>query len=264
MEMANQPAAEVATPAEVEPQNPTPQVTATEVEPGENDPPAEKTFSKSEVEALVEKEIAKKTAKLLRQRDQERVRRELYEQQLQKIAPPQVQAPGKPQLSQFADPEQYADALANWKLEQKSLEDRAQKEQSKQSEFSSKRDEFLAELEETDGFDMKQFNRLPISVPMAEAILESDVGTKIAVHLTANPAEAERIANLSPARQAAEIGKLEAKLSATPPKKPSNAPAPINPVAGKGAGPATDIYDQRLASNTEAWIEARNKQLRGR
>lgn len=244
---------------EAEPAPSAPQVEGTEAETGETETPVEKTFTQKELDEI----LAKKTAKLLRQREQERAKRELYEQQLQKIAPPQVQTPGKPHISQFADAEQYAEAVAEWKLQQKAAEDQARQAQSKQSEFVNKRDDFLAELQDTDGFDMRKFNALPISIPMAEAILDSDISTKLALHLTHNPDEAQRIAALSPARQAAEIGKLELKLSAAS-KKPSNAPAPINPVSGSGSTVTSDIYDKRLANDTKAWIAARNAQLKAR
>jgi hypothetical protein len=75
---------------------------------------------------------------------------------------------------------------------------------------------------------------------MYEAMRESEVGEQIAYHLGKNPAEAARIAALSPIASIREIGKLEAKLSITPPPaqtlKPSNAPAPPAVVDGKAGG----------------------------
>lgn len=225
-----------------------PQVEGTEPETGDK-PPVEKTFTQAELDAILEK----KTAKLIRQREQERGKREAYEQQMARFQPP-VQANSKPSISQFnGDAEAYADAVADWKIDQAQQQQRAQESQKSQSKFQTKRDEFIADLEETDGFDMKAFNRLPISPVVAEAILDSDIGTKLAIHLTTNPDDASRIANLSPARQAAEIGKLEAKLSTAASKRPSNAPSPISPVGGKGSSVTSDIYDARLASDTRAF-----------
>lgn len=80
---------------------------------------------------------------------------------------------------------------------------------------------------------------LPITGEMAEVILESEAGPQLAYHLGKNPAEAARIARLNPRLQAAELGKLEARLSSPKPlaKQP---PAPIKPVNGMAAGGAKD------------------------
>lgn len=248
-----------ATPTEAEPLLTAPQAEETESPAGEKDPPAEKTFTQKELDEI----LAKKTAKLIRQREQERARREVYEQQLTKAAAPQP-ASGEPQPEQFADPRQYARAVVAFEREQEALQQQAQHAQRAQSTFTAKRDDLMAELEEADGFDKRKWESLPITVPMAEAILDSELGTKLALHLTQHPDEASRIATLSPARQAAEIGKLEAKLSPVASKKPSNAPDPIRPVGGKGSSVTSDIYDPKLASDTAAWIAARNAQLKAR
>lgn len=217
--------------------------------------PAEKTFTQAELDAILEK----KTAKLIRQREQERATRKVYEQQIARVAPQQA-TEGKPQLAQFSDPEQYAEAVSDWKLQQVGRQQQAAHEQQSQGEFNAKRDDLMAELEDAEGFDLGKFNKLPISRAMAEAIVDSDQSVKLTVHLVAHPEEASRIAALSPARQAAELGKLEAKLSAPTVKKPSNAPAPITPVGAKGSSVTTDLYDPKLANNPEAWIAARRAQ----
>jgi len=59
-------------------------------------------------------------------------------------------------------------------------------------------------------------------------IVESDAGPAVLYHLGNDSDLAERIAGLSPIKQVAELGRLEAKFSA-PAKKPSNAPPPATP-----------------------------------
>jgi hypothetical protein len=83
--------------------------------------------------------------------------------------------------------------------------------------------------------------------------------------LAENEDEAERINGLSPARQLAEIGKIEAKLTSkatgnkTPEKKTiSRAPTPIKPVQG-GQVVSTKSLDDPNLSPAE-WIKMRNKQ----
>lgn len=84
------------------------------------------------------------------------------------------------------------------------------------------------------------------------AILESDKGPAILYYLGKNEAEAERIAKLSPARQAAEIGKLEDKI--TPAKKTTTAPAPVSSVKGRSA---LNGYSENMnKAEFKAWSKA--------
>lgn len=77
------------------------------------------------------------------------------------------------------------------------------------------------------------------SKPARMAIVESEVGPALLYHLAQNPDEADRIAKLSPVRQAAELGKLEAKVS-MPAKRTTNAPPPAAHTSG-GKTATTDL-----------------------
>lgn len=233
-----------------------PQAGATEAPAGDEQAQAEKAFTKAEVEALVEKELAKKTAKLLRQRDQERARREIYEQELTKVKIQPQQIAGEPQPEQFDDPRQYAKAVVEFERQKESATRAQQQQVQQQSSFASRVDDLVADLEEAGNFDRDKWQRLPISTAMAHAILDSDMSVKVAEHFLQHPDDASRIANLTPARQAAEIGKLEAKLStATKPK--SNAPPPLQPVKA-----AATSAEPNPKTDPEGWIKWRNKQSR--
>jgi hypothetical protein len=113
----------------------------------------------------------------------------------------------------------------------------------------------MQEAAKISGFDREAFDELPITDAMAYAILDSDVAAKITAHLTSNPDDAERISALSPARQAAEIGKLEARISSQT-VKASNAPAPIKPIGNRGGSANSDL----AKSSMEDYIAARAKQ----
>lgn len=91
-----------------------------------------------------------------------------------------------------------------------------------------------------------------------DAIIESEIGYDIAYYLGKHDAEVAKISKLSPSRQASEIGKLEVRLTDAP-KKVSSAPAPIDPVKGKGAAETGLSPDLPIGE----WIKRRNKQLRG-
>jgi hypothetical protein len=78
-----------------------------------------------------------------------------------------------------------------------------------------------------------------ITEEMAEVIRDLDSGPEIAYHLGKNPAEAARIAALSPHRQAVELGKLEVIVT-SPKPIPKQPPAPVQPVSGIAAGGSKD------------------------
>ena len=80
-------------------------------------------------------------------------------------------------------------------------------------------------------------DNVKITPVMRDAIFELDdqeIQAEVSYYLGKNPKEAARIAKLSPMRQIAEVGKLEAKLTSqpAPTKRPSAAPDPISPVKG--------------------------------
>jgi len=125
-------------------------------------------------------------------------------------------------------------------------------------EGRAKRESVFAKAEKDADFDREDFlDTTTVTPVMADAILESDLGDKIIKHLYLNQDEADRIASLSPARQAAEIGRLEMQLSA--PKaavKKSGAPSPITPLGGKQT--PTGLSDD---ASIEDWMKERKRQL---
>jgi len=85
-------------------------------------------------------------------------------------------------------------------------------------------------------FDIVTQNpNLPISQEMAKVIQDSEAGAEVFYHLGKNPAEAARINRLPAHMQAAELGKLEARVTA-PKNLPRQPPAPVQPVNAIAAG----------------------------
>jgi len=211
----------------------------TETESSEKDTQAdERKFTQAELDDIIKKRIAKATAIA------ERKASKAYAEKLEQLAvKPQeqrqeVKAEGKPKLEQFEKVEDYVEAVAEWKLQsrEQAQEKQAEEQRAKrfQSEVQSKAQSVYDLAEQNPEFDHEAFDELPISDPMAFAIMDSEIAPKLMIHLQNNPEEVERIAKLPPARQAAEIGKMEAKLSVVEKVKPSNAPAPIKPVGSRG------------------------------
>lgn len=177
--------------------------------------------------------------------------------------------PQEPKRDDFDNYEAYLEARQDWRLEQRLAKEAQQRQQEQQQpqaqqprvdqaqqamvktweerekafEASTKdyKDRVSAFLEE----DVASFS------PSARtAIVESEVGPQLLYHLARHPEIADRISELSPVRQVAELGKLEANLAKAP-KKPSNAPAPITPVGSAQTRTAT-YRDDMTQSEYEA------------
>lgn len=162
----------------------------------------------------------------------------------QREAEPAPSTAQEPKREAFDDYEAYLDARAEWKAEMRLSARMQEIEANRQQEAARTQRESL--VSEWDRKMQRAAERNPeinpdMPVPrmpasMAQAIVESDVGPEIVFHLSHNPAEAARIAALSPLSQARELGKLEVQLAAKPPVKASNAPEPIKPVGARSSG----------------------------
>lgn len=214
-----------------------------------------RVFTQEELDAAIGKRLA---------REQRKWERE----QAAKLAELQAKLPpDRPvEASQFESPEAYAEALAQRKAEELLAKRDAERQHAALVEAYHDREE-EARAKYSD-FEQVAYRRdLPVSEVMAETIRASDIGPEIAYHLGHHPDEAARIFRLSPFLQAKEIGKLEAKLTASPPTKPvTSAPPPIAPVTAKSVGaPVIDTTDPRSIQSmtTSQWIEAeRQRQIR--
>lgn len=207
-----------------------------------------RTFTQEELDRIVAKEKAKLERKLQREQAQ--------------AQPQRVEVGEPPDPKDFNDALSYADALAEFKAEQKLAEREAAKHRETLDTTYAERED--AAREKYDDFHEVVYSpNLPISEYMAEVIKASDLGPDIAYHLGKNPGEARRIAGLPPLKQAAEIGKIEVSLTANPPvKKVSSAPDPISPVRRSSGTPTYDPTDPRSAKmDVKDWMRARNEQV---
>lgn len=99
---------------------------------------------------------------------------------------------------------------------------------------------------------------LPISEAMADVIQSVENGPDVLYHLGKHPGEAVRIARLSPAHAAFELGALAAAIKAQPKQQLRPGPTPIQPLGGGAAAPTTD--PSRMSA--DEWRAWRNEQLR--
>jgi hypothetical protein len=155
-------------------------------------------------------------------------------------APPPGEKP-RPLLKDYADADKWAEAVTEWTDERVergvaaglSKADAQRQNTNAAEKFQERVAAFRATTPDFDA--VTQNPALPISTPMATAIMGSELGPQIFHHLGRNPTEAARIARLPPHQQAIAIGKIEGRLEAT-----GKAPGP----GGKPPAPATRTTTQ--------------------
>lgn len=226
---------ETTTPEEIGSPAVTPeQVTApTDVTAAPADEPTQaetKTFTQEQLNEIIQKEKAKAEAKA------ERRALKAYRETLERFAPQapiQQQSDGKPQRAAFnGDDEAYIEAVADWKIDQRDQQTRQQREAERHQSTAAKTEKLYTEASKLPGFDRDTFEELPLTPSIAQALIDSDAAPQLMAYMASNPDDIERISKLSPARQAAELGKLEARLSTV--KQHKEPPPPIRTVNGGG------------------------------
>lgn len=199
-------------------------------EPGaeaEKETPVAKTYTEEEVQDRIERATAKAAAKAER-----RAFREATERLNRQPEQQHAQQNDRPSIRQGESQEDFLERLTDWKMDQRERVTQQSKAQEHIKSLETKTESLYAAAEKIPGFDRDEFNELPLTPTIASAITESDVAPKLMAYMATNPDDVKRIAGLSPARQAAEIGKLEARLATS---TPSKAPAPITPIGSRGS-----------------------------
>lgn len=250
----------------IAPDAPTGQESATPQ--GEESVKPTKTYTDEEVRKTVSERLAKERRRLERTLRAE-LRAENAERQLQELQRPreQPQSQGEPKATDFEQYEDYLLAKAEYRLEQKLAKQREQsaKESDAQSEQRSRaeearefHDKVLVKGREKYGaeFDDAITGDVPVTPPMAKALLKLTNGADVAWHLAHNVEDALRIANLSPVEQVWELKDLSAKLASPP--KATQTPPPIIP--GNGAASAKkDWGDMTTKEHAEAYFAKKQR-----
>ena len=207
-----------------------------------------------------------------RQRAQERADR--LEQELQAIRngsqqqQPKALPNGAPDPEQFPagryDPD-YLEALTDYKAQQRFD---AQREQATIQERRASLQQAEAKARETYAdYDVasEEFLTHPLAkVPtFTNLVLESDNPTEIAYYLGKNPAELDKISEMTASQAARYIGRIEASLAEKTTdvavKKASSAPKPISALSGaKNSSVITDLSQAKTMAEYNA---LREKQL---
>lgn len=204
--------------------------------------------------------LEQRFSELTQQRNAERLRAESAERKAAeleaKLKPTEIKTEDddKPDKTKYTDAFQYAEDLAVWSaksaIKEKEASDRkAQIEKEQEAKITSWKDRVeKTKLADPEFMDKIIASNVQVSEEVREAIMDSDVGPRILLHLAENPEEAERIGKLTVGKAMIALGKLEAKYS-EPPKTEaktevkqaeiSKAPPPITPL--KGASASADL-----------------------
>src|SRR6185312_1796681 len=166
-------------------------------------------------EELAEAQFNEKVLALKRAETLERENARLKEQ----LTPAKTQEePKEPVRENYKTDKEYADALVDYRVEQKFKERDAEGHQQavkdRQREVVTT---FLGRVEKAreivPDFD-EVMSAADVDVPndIAGYIQESELGAELGYHLAKNPQVIERLSKLTPARQLVEIGKIEGTL----------------------------------------------------
>lgn len=162
---------------------------------------------------------------------QERLTR--LEQKLDPEKPKAQEVTGKPTQDQFETHEEWVEALADWKLEQK-LSEREQKAQVQQVTQSWEEKKEAARQEYEDFDEVLADMETPAPVVVA-VMAESEQSAKIAYYLGQHPDELRKINQMSPPKAALAVARIEAgfaKVDPPAPKPTTKAPPPLRPTHG--------------------------------
>jgi len=172
----------------------------------------------------------------------------------------------KPNPDKFGSYDEYVEALADWKADQRVAEsfkrrdaERSQAAEARAAEakaqaWAERQSEFREATPDYDAVVGK--SAVQIAPHVVDTLLDSESGPELAYHLAKRPETVKRINALSPLSAARELGRIEATLSNPPQIKPaSKAPAPITPVRSS-APAAVDL----ASANMDQYIAARRKQ----
>lgn len=94
---------------------------------------------------------------------------------------------------------------------------------------------------------LQRFASVPVTEFGASFIADSAAAVEIAAHLADFPAEAARIAKLPVGAQGVELARLEAKLTAPPVRRISQAPTPVPTLGGSRSPAVKDTADMSVS-----------------
>ena len=208
-----------------------------ETEAAEEEAP---TITQTALQRRVAREQRRHDRELQAAKDAFEARIKALEEKVQPFTDP------KPKIDDYVTQEDYTEALVDWKLKggqgKTSSAAAPSPKEFGAEDFDFAREELIETGKEKypdwDKVVVTDMQALPITVPMAMALVELAEGPDITYYLGKNPKEAKRISILSPARQVVEIENLK-RLFKTQAGTQQNI-STIKPV-GSGRGPVGQV-----------------------
>ena len=212
----------------------------------ETDPAEPETKAKPEPEPL-SKGIQKRIDRAVRQKYEAEARTKMLEERLsflesrQQPSQPRSQDAGEPTIDKYDNFDQYVAAKAEYiakrqiestltEREQRQRAEREATERTKTVDSWNKR-MAAATAEMPDFEDIVSSSDVPMTEPMQQAIMESDIGPKLAYYLASNPDEAAEIGKMSAIGSIRALGRIEERLANQKIAiTTTSAPPPIKPV----------------------------------
>ena len=228
-----------------------------------------KTYTQDEVDRIAKK-IKRNAAYVARKEaEAEYWRRQAEQAQTKPVTQQQAPEDERPKRDDFEDYEAFMRAEARFEARQefKALQQQERQRSQQQSQATTdaqRLQRFNADLAKTreavaDFDEVVDAADVPVTQAMRDAILESEVGALLTYHLAKNPAEAQRISQLSHVAQIKALGAIEASLMQKPAPQVSKAPSPITPInSGTRASPdpskmSMDEYQAWRKKNGARW-----------
>ena len=193
----------------------------------------------------------------------EREQRIRLEERLAKAEPARPTDPGMPTIDKFDNFDDYVTAKAEY-IASKKIESTLSEHEKRQAAEKAKAaqeqtvegwNKRVADADIPDFHDVLAASDVPMTSIMQQAIMESENGPKLAYHLATNPADAERIAGMTPIGAVRALTLIEEGL-----KKPvavSKATPPITPVGSK----ATSIKSLLDTKDFDEFTKRREAQI---
>lgn len=194
----------------------------------------------------------------------------------------------KPLPAQFPNWDDYLEAVADWKLEQRDAKIAAERTKAeteartkdsetafrtRASEWITRRNAFAETEPAFTEKAMPWLAKVGPGTPIGDVLMDSPVGPQLALHLATHPEDVTRIVALHPIRQLVELGKLEQKFDSPDPataraqepvKTVTSAPAPPRAIAATKADVADDVDAAVSAGDFRAFAAAANRRALGK
>lgn len=251
----------------------------------ETEDKAEDETEKEEAEGEPEKLEPKKPLKGFKKRidrlsknlSTERQEKEYWKNEAMRLKAPEskqeerepsgVKDDGKPSADNYETHEEYVEALADWKFDQRLKDEKAKEQTSKvQTERQKLIEDYNQKTEsfkkEHDDFEdvVASIDEAGIKIPVVLEHLLLKSGPQVTYALFSDAEECERISKLYPMDMAEEIGRIKASLQSKkeePKKQTTKAPAPITPVGAKGTVSTKSIFDPDISQSDYEALRAK-------